>query len=633
MGYNDERRFPDFSFFTKYGTLNDFLSCVIISHFHLDHCGALPYMTEVIGYDGPIYMTHPTKAICPLLLEDYRKILVEKKGEKDIFTSEHIKLCMKKVIAVNLHESIKVEDDLYIKSYYAGHVLGAAMFLVKYGEASVLYTGDFNMTADRHLGTAKVDKCRPTLLITESTYATTVRDSKRCREGEFLKKIHECVNNGGKVLIPVFALGRAQELCILLDSYWERMNIKVPIYFSMGLTEKATYYYRMFISWTNEKIKKTFVDRNMFDFKHIKPFDKSYTNLPQPMVVFATPGMLHAGQSLNIFKNWAPDPKNMVILPGYCVNGTVGQKILSGVRVLEFDNNIMLEVKLAVEYMSFSAHADAKGILQLIRNCEPANVLLVHGEAEKMSILSGQIKSEFGVPCYFPANGENVDIHVETSIYADLSLDLLKYSAPYPEDIFDEANSINGNESNHIKTRNIETCCDLKRIIEGTILVKDNKLQLLPTAVAYREANIKLPPPKIRSYFKLALDVKDQEIMDRFRSTINDRKGQPCPEKESEGDNSIANAVRIFWTNELTTMLEKESKTVAQSPQIKSHHKRLKSNGDTQSQSCRFDIKIPSSSIRILSEDFIILNPDQILTTHGFSLNLTLSWDNKVTIF
>ena len=99
---------------------------------------------------------------------------------------------------------------------------------------------------------------------------STARDSKRCRERDFLKKVHDCVERGGKVLIPVFALGRAQELCILLETYWERMNLKVPVFFSTGLTEKANNYYKMFITWTNEKIRKTFVERNMFDFKHIK---------------------------------------------------------------------------------------------------------------------------------------------------------------------------------------------------------------------------------------------------------------------------------------------------------------------------------------------------------------------------
>lgn len=125
------------------------------------------------------------------------------------------------------------------------------------------------------------------------------------------------VNPVSQVLIPVFALGRAQELCILLETYWERNNLKVPIYFAMGLTEKANEYYKLFISWTNEKIKRTFVERNMFEFRHILPFDRGYVDAPGPQVLFATPGMLHAGLSLFVFKKWAPDPKNMVIMPGY----------------------------------------------------------------------------------------------------------------------------------------------------------------------------------------------------------------------------------------------------------------------------------------------------------------------------
>lgn len=184
------------------------------------------------------------------------------------------------MITVDLHQTIHIDDELEVKAYYAGHVLGAAMFHIKVGNQSVVYTGDYNMTPDRHLGAAWIDKCKPDVIITESTYATTIRDSKRCREANFLKKVHACVESGGKVLIPCFALGRAQELCILLETYWERNNLNVPIYFSAGLTEKANQYYKLFISWTNQKIKKTFVEHNMFEFKHILPFDRGLVDEP-----------------------------------------------------------------------------------------------------------------------------------------------------------------------------------------------------------------------------------------------------------------------------------------------------------------------------------------------------------------
>lgn len=402
------------------------LDCVIISHFHLDHCGALPFFTEMCGYDGNIYMTHPTKAICPILLEDYRKITVDKKGERNFFTSQDIKNCMKKVIAVNLHQTIMVDDDLEICAYYAGHVLGAAMFYIRVGEESLVYTGDYNMTPDRHLGSAWIDKVKPDVLITESTYATTIRDSKRSRERDFLKKVHDCVAGGGNVIIPVFALGRAQELCILIETYWERMDLRVPIYFSAGLTEKANHFYRLFINWTNEKIKSTFVHRNMFDFKHIRAWDRAYIDNPGPMVVFATPGMLHSGTSLELFKKWAPDPKNMVIMPGFCVAGTVGSKVLAGEKHIKTDSFTTIEVNLQVKNLSFSAHADAKGIMQLIRQCDAKNVVLVHGEKSSMGFLKSRIMTEFGIPCFDPANGTTVSIETSHVIPIEMSASLLK---------------------------------------------------------------------------------------------------------------------------------------------------------------------------------------------------------------
>lgn len=452
MGYTDERRFPDFSFIAKDKDLTDVLDCVIISHFHLDHCGGLPYLTEIVGYNGPVYMTYPTKAICPLLLEDFRKIVAgrtaseaeaRKTEERKVaeqgglsasqsyessapeelplkfFTSDDIARCMEKVIPVDLGEVIKVDDDLEIKCYYAGHVLGAAMFLIRSGNQSVVYTGDYNMTPDRHLGSAWIDKCKPDVLITETTYATTIRDSKRSREREFLQKIYACVKNGGKVLIPVFALGRAQELCILVDSFWDRMGLHhIPVYFSQGMTERANQYYKLFVQWTNQKIKRTFVDRNPFEFGNVRALeDRGVTYEREgPMVLFATPGMLHAGASLEAFQKWCGDPKNMVIMPGYCAPGTVGAKVLAGNKQIDIDRYTHVNVNMSVENLSFSAHADAKGILQLIRMCEPRSVVLVHGEKNKMAFLKQRVNLELGIPTYFPANGETVIVSAKREI-------------------------------------------------------------------------------------------------------------------------------------------------------------------------------------------------------------------------
>lgn len=402
-----------------------------------------------------------------------------------------IKDCMKKVTTVNLHQTVSVDSELEIKAYYAGHVLGAAMFLVRVGDQSIVYTGDYNMTPDRHLGSAWIDKCQPDLLITESTYATTIRDSKRCRERDFLKKIHECMERGGKVLIPVFALGRAQELCILLETFWDRMNLKHPIYFSTGLTEKANHYYKLFITWTNQKIRNTFVQRNMFEFKHIKPFDRSYIDQPGPMVVFATPGMLHAGLSLQIFKRWAEDEKNMLIMPGYCVAGTIGQKVLSGAKKIEIDKKIV-NVRISVQYMSFSAHADAKGIMQLIRQAEPKNIMLVHGEATKMEFLKQKVMQEFGVSCFMPANGETISIATTPSIPVDMSRALFKRAL----------------EESYAPDAKRRFPSAATAPVSGLLVLKDETLQLLSVEEAQTEFG--LTSHDLRFSSSLTLDLRSR---------------------------------------------------------------------------------------------------------------------------
>jgi integrator complex subunit 11 len=399
-----------------------------------------------------------------------------------------------------------VDEELEIKAYYAGHVLGAAMVHVKVGTQSFVYTGDYNMTPDRHLGAAWIDRCRPDLLISESTYATTIRDSKKCREHDFLKKVHDCIDKGGKVLIPVFALGRAQELFILLESYWDRMNLDTPIYFTVGLASKANQYYKLFITWTNQKLLSTFVERNLFDFKHIKQFDKSYTDQPGPMVVFATPGMLHSGQSLQIFKKWANDEKNMLIMPGYCVAGTVGHKVLSGQKEIEIDKK-MISVKMSIQYMSFSAHADAKGIMQLIRMCEPKNVLLVHGEAVKMKFLSKKINQEFGIDCFMPANGETVAIAAPPVIMASISGVLLKrtmeasYSVPVSK-----------------RPHHLPNMAEL----HGLLVAKDDKLKLIDPSEAEDEVGMR--PHQVVFCNTLSLDTHLTEkcdVMDKVYQNTN----------------------------------------------------------------------------------------------------------------
>ena len=239
-------------------------------------------------------------------------------------------------------------------------MFGACTFLIDINGLRVTYTGDCNTIIDRHLSGAYMPKIFPDVLMTETTYRDKVRQTKRIREREFLKKIEETLSKGGKVLIPIFALGRAQEFYILIDTYWKRANNKAPIYFIGPMAQKVNFYYKLFQNWMNPAVKNAFTQRNVFDFKFVQQSDKSLMGVEVPMVIFATPGMLHGGFSLNMFKKIAPEAKNCVIIPGYCSPGTVGNRILNEEKKKENDGE-NIDVKCEVYYMSFSAHADQKG--------------------------------------------------------------------------------------------------------------------------------------------------------------------------------------------------------------------------------------------------------------------------------
>lgn len=451
MAFNDERKFPEFKRLVKskskynnfdmalinnncmYKNLeeahdyNKAIDLLIISHFHLDHCGALPYFTELLGYSNPIICTQPTKAILPVTLEDFRKIISEYRGEKSLLFPEQITACMNKIKTIEINETqMFMNGRVKVTAFYAGHVLGAAMFLIDVDGYTVAYTGDYNTISDRHLAGAYMPKLYPNVLITETTYGDKVRDTKRVRERNFLTKIQEIIDKGGKVLIPIFALGRAQELCIVLDTYWKRTRCEVPIYFAGPMAKKANFYYKLFQNWMNSTIKNLFIKDNVFDFKFVKQNEKAFTKGNQPMVIFATPGMLHGGMSLNLFKELAPDPKNCVIIPGYCSVGTVGNRILSGEKFIEIDKTI-IEVKCEVYYMSFSAHADAKGLLQLINNVKPKNVLLVHGDKEIMKQFQNTCKEKSDIPIAMPSNYEKTRFPSEPKYYQyDIGYSLFK---------------------------------------------------------------------------------------------------------------------------------------------------------------------------------------------------------------
>jgi len=396
----------------------DQIDLLLISHFHLDHAGALPWFLQKTTFRGKCYMTHATKAIFFWLLSDYIKVS-NISTDQMLYTESDLEAAMDKIETINFHEEKEVEG-IKFWCYNAGHVLGAAMFMLEIAGVKVLYTGDFSREEDRHLMSAEIPNIRPDVLIVESTYGQRTHDKREDREKRFTGTVSDIVTRGGRCLIPVFALGRAQELLLILDEYWSAHPelSDIPIYYASSLAKKCMAVYQTFINSMNERIRKQIAVNNPFVFKHISNL-KGIDHFDDvgPCVILASPGMMQSGVSRELFESWCTDKKNGCIVAGYCVEGTLAKLILSHPTEITAMNGQKLPLNMKVEYISFSAHTDYPQTSGFIRALKPPHVVLVHGEANEMSNLKRRLIEEYendpthNIEVHNPRNTVSVDLY------------------------------------------------------------------------------------------------------------------------------------------------------------------------------------------------------------------------------
>lgn len=256
------------------------------------------------------------------------------------------------------------------------------------------------------------------VLIVESTYGVQVHEPRAERERRFTGGIHDIVKRGGRCLIPVFALGRAQELLLILDEYWAAHPElhSIPIYYASSLAKKCMTVYQTYINMMNDRIRSQFDLSNPFKFKHISNL-KSMDHFDDigPCVVMASPGMLQSGLSRELFEKWCSDKRNGVVLPGYCVEGTLAKHIMSEPTEITSSSGVSLPLNMSVSYVSsyheylfitfkhflwlykisFSAHSDFLQTSEFIDIIQPPHVILVHGDANEMSRLKGSLVTKY----------------------------------------------------------------------------------------------------------------------------------------------------------------------------------------------------------------------------------------------
>jgi len=394
------------------------LDVCLVTHYHIDHVGGLAMLTERFGYAGPVVMSEPTKALSYMMLEE---TLLHGRRSAVSFSKEELAASVAKCSVIACRETqtfASPAGPVEVTAFLAGHVLGAVMFHVRCGAASLLYTGDFNASADRTLGAAEALPLAPPLrlgldvLISESTYGATTRGSQRSQEVEFLTLVNDAVRRGGKVLVPAFSLGRVHEMCACLEAHWERVGLAVPIVLQTRNAKKVTEVHKHFREWglpRCELVGDAGVVQEAPAFKHVRVGEPTQHELTGAgaVVLLATSAMLAGGLSVRAFKLWAGGEDNAVVFPGNCVAGTLGHRVLGLGKTpawVSVDAE-RVEVRCKVATVAFSGHTDAKGILKLAHQTQPAHVVLVHGVLPQMEALRRRVLRELpACTVDFPAN-------------------------------------------------------------------------------------------------------------------------------------------------------------------------------------------------------------------------------------
>ncbi len=373
------------------------VDAILISHAHLDHSGFIPHLIDM-GYRGPIYATKPTHELTNVLISDYMRI-----SKPEGISEEHIKLMQKQSRIVEYGKDLVIKD-MHVRFIPAGHILGSAMMEISDGKKKVIYTGDINLRKTRLLNPGRLENTSADILVTESTYGGTgdVFPMEKTTVEEMLKSIKETADTGGKIVIPSFAVGRAQEVLLLLDDYMRSGRIpKMPIYID-GMINKAMRIHRHNVIYCRKELQQRilmneedpFKSPNFYIVKE-KGERRSIIKGDEAAIVVTTSGMITGGPIMKYLEYMAEDERNKLIIVGYQAEGTIGRALADGAKEIVLDGR-KYQIRMSVAKFHLSAHADRAQLLDMINKINGLkSIFLVHGEAKKAGELNDALKGDY----------------------------------------------------------------------------------------------------------------------------------------------------------------------------------------------------------------------------------------------
>lgn len=409
---------PDFRTIQEKGGLD----AIIISHAHMDHIGTLPMISKAYP-NARIYMTTMTEDLTRVLLYDSLKIMKYREDEIPHYSEQDVLAMLGRIHPVGYQTPFPIFDRFTLTFYPAGHIAGAACIYLVTEDGSLFYSGDFSAFSQRTIEGIRIPRLRPDVAIVETTYGNRLHGNRMVEEKRLVSLVSECIAQKKKILIPTFALGRAQEVLLILRTAFLNQELPaVPVFVDGMVRDINRMYVRNPIYLKNALGKRILKGNEPFYTKEIQPVAPSQKRDEllsgnEPVILISSSGMLTGGPSAQYAKALAPSKDACIIITGYQDEESPGRQLLNLLENPEGGSLTIggstVPVKCRIEQVGLSAHGDKSEIMSLLERLSSRRIFLVHGNREAIEELGNETAAEdYRRQVYLPECGQEYELEL-----------------------------------------------------------------------------------------------------------------------------------------------------------------------------------------------------------------------------